>query len=140
VDGVNNDMSENPARFAQWAYLEAKAKSALEEALAELEACAAELFLLYMDQLTERGEKGKSIRPALDVVKSRVTINPKRREIERRVRKLKEHCDLLAVGRKTIEHRKEALITVAANMRAEMDGKLIVNKSDARKNWERRQG
>jgi len=141
IQTLSNEFAENPLRFARWAFLEAQAKSALAEAEAALDHKESELFIRFMESLRERDAKGKMVRPALDLVRARVNIHPERLALERRVRKLRKQCDELAVGRKTIEHRKEALITIGANVRAERDSNIRINEKakQAKEEWARRQ-
>src|SRR3990167_2405534 len=98
--GLNTALSEQPGRFAWWATLEALARAKHEDLVAQLESLDAALFGEYQTALLVGGSKT----PKLD-------------------------AELVQAGRRTMEHRKDALITIASNTRSEMDFRIYSGKT-----------
>ena len=132
LDGLNTALAEHPSRFAWWATLEVFARAQYEDLSGQLTALDAELFSRYSTLLrSTQTKEGKGREPTLDAIKSRITLDKPRRVLSERMAQAKKEYELVQVGRRTMEQRKDALTAIASNMRAEMDHKMYVGKSRA---------
>lgn len=134
--GLNQALAEQPGRFAWWATLEALARAKHEDLTAQLEALDAVLFGQYQTELRTLAEnavkanKSPTVKePTLDAIRSRTHLDKNRMILDATARQARLDADLVQVGRRTMEHRKDTVIAIANNMRAEMDLKLYVGKS-----------
>lgn len=137
IDALNEALSKNPGLFAKWAMLEAKARVQYDAGIGSLNALDAEikdlearLFGKYQEFLsTPSGGRG----PTIDAVKSRVADDPelvtlyaKRKQLAIGVIEAKASLELLIVGRRTIEQKRDSLLALASNWRQEMERGLAV--------------
>ena len=136
IDGLNKALAENPSRYAEWAMLEAIARSRWEEIQgyisnldSDIKELEARLFLDGRDTV-EPGSKP----PTVDVLKAMIVLNPerlalseRRKELERDALAAKDAMERLIVGRKTIEQRRDSLLALASNWRQEMNTRLQIN-------------
>lgn len=123
--GLNQALAEQPGRFAWWATLEALARAKHEELTAQLESLDAVLFGQYQIELRTGAPK----EPTLDAIRSKMHLDKRRMVLDAAVRQARLDADLVQAGRRTMEHRKDTVIAIANNMRAEMDLKLYTGKS-----------
>jgi hypothetical protein len=136
VDALNDALATNTSRYAEWAMLEALAKSEgadidgkiwrLETDIKEREA------QVYLDTVNATALTGG--KPTVDAIKAMVTLDPRRLELVRQRQALEDgrivsqdNQNKIAVGRKTMEEKRECLLELARNWRQEMQGKLTVN-------------
>ena len=136
VDALNDALATNPSRYAEWAMLEALAKSegadidgkvaVLDSDIKEREAQA------YLDIINAVPAGGKA--PTVDAIKAMVTLDPARLELVRRRQVLdaarlvsQDNQNKLAVGRKTMEEKKDSLLELSRNWRQEMNTQLTTN-------------
>lgn len=136
VDALNDALATNPSRYAEWAMLEALVKgdvAAIDGQIARLDTDIkereAQVYLDIINFAAQSGEKP----PTVDAIKAMVTLDPRRIELVRRKQVLEDaqivsqdNQNKLAVGRKTMEEKRECLLELARNWRQEMQGKLIV--------------
>lgn len=120
---LSEAIATNPGRFAVWAVLEANARKVYDALVSKLEILEATLFEQYRMPMDD----GKY--PPVDAVKARVTANPERVILVDEVNEAKSNLELLTVGRRTIEQRKDSLLAIASNYRAEINGRIQVNLS-----------
>lgn len=123
--GLNTALSEQPGRFAWWATLEALARAKHEDLVAQLESLDAALFGEYQTALLV----GASKTPTLDAIRSKVLLDTRREALAAAMRRAKLDAELVQAGRRTMEHRKDALITIASNTRSEMDFRIYSGKT-----------
>ena len=142
IEALNEALATNPARFGEWAMLEALAREEHDKILGNIAAldsdikdAEAEIYL----EVVEAPLPPVAKPPTVDAVKARVTIDPRRREMAERRRGLevaslaaKASLEKIAVGRKTIEQKRESLLALASNWRQEMQQRLTVNAQQFR--------
>lgn len=133
VEALNEALATNPSRYAEWAMLEALARAeadriagnvaVLDSDIKELEA------RVYLEVLSDQSAK-----LTVDAVKAMVVVDPRRLALVLRRQELsaaqveaKGNLDKIAVGRKTMEEKRDSLLELARNWRQEMAGKLTVN-------------
>lgn len=139
MEAINEALSTNPGRFAEWAMLEALARERFDGLTGAIELLDSDIkeveatIYLEMIEPPETAIPGWKA-PTVDAVKALVTVAPRRRELVTRRRGLSEarlaaKADLekVAVGRKTIEEKKDSLIAMSANWRQEMQTQLTVS-------------
>lgn len=114
---LSDAIANNPGLFAVWAVLEAEARRQHDDLEAKLEILEAELFEQYR----------ASVGSPVDAIKACVKKDPKRIVLLEDVSQAKLNLELLGAGRKTIEHRKDSLLAIGSNYRAEMNSRLQVN-------------
>lgn len=129
VESVNDALASLPARFSEWAMLEALAKGEVNAISgqinvlqSDIKVLEAQLYLKYVGTGT------------VDAIKAMVTTADERLALVRRMQDLataqvaaEENAAKIAVGRKTMEEKRECVIELARNWRQEMQGRLIVN-------------
>lgn len=138
LDGLNRALAEHPGRFAWWAMLETYARASYEGLSTQLETLDATLFSRYQRQLLEGAVDGKK-GPTLDSIRSLVTLDRERQALVERTARAKQDFEQVTVGRRTMEQRKDALLAIASNLRAEMDARLAVGKSRLEEMYQGRQ-
>ncbi len=136
VDALNDALATNPSRYAEWAMLEALARSevadidgkvaVLDTDIKEREAQA------YLDVVNSVAPGGKA--PTVDAIKATVTLDAQRILLVRRRADLdaariaaQDNQSKLGVGRKTMEEKKDSLLELSRNWRQEMNTQLTVN-------------
>lgn len=136
VDALNDALATNPSRYAEWAMLEALAKSEVADidgkvALLETEVKEREAQA-YLDIVNAVVPGGKA--PTVDAIKAMVTVDEKRIDIVRRKQVLdvarlaaQDNLSKLGVGRKTMEEKKDSLLELSRNWRQEMQTQLTTN-------------
>jgi hypothetical protein len=127
--GLNKALVEQSSRFAHWAALECIAKETLEKEKNGLALLEAELFRKIEEILTEKEEK----KPTLDRIRSEMIRRPEHKEQKELVQNAQAMLDRIVVGRQALYMRKDCLIEVARNLRAEMEGPLSVTSRQAGK-------
>lgn len=141
IDALNEALATNPGRFAEWAMLEALARSQWEDIVGRIENVDADIkdeearaYLAIVESVAQ-GDKP----PTVDAIKARVQLSPRRMELAAQRRELKaaalaakDAMERLIVGRKTMEHRKDSLLALASDWRKEMDGRLQVRETGPR--------
>lgn len=142
IDALNEGLSKNPGLFAKWAMLEACARAVNDAATgaiatldADLKDLEGKLFIKWSTRLPGSSE-GRG--PTLDSIKSAVSQDPERLTLVERRRQLtveaqeaKSSLDYITVGRKTIEQRRDSLLELSRNWRAEMERGLSVAQRKA---------
>jgi len=121
--GLNEALVDHANRFAHWAAMECVAKENLEEAKNGMKLLEADLFRRIEKTLTEE-QDGK--KPTLDRIRSEMVKRDDYQEGSDTVARAQVMLDRIVVGRQAMMHRKDCLIEVARNMRAEMDAGLVV--------------
>jgi len=114
-DALNEALATNPGRYAVWGVLEASARKVHEALESKLDILEAELFEEYR----------ASIGSPVDAIKANVKKDPRRVKLQEDVLEAKANVELLLVGRKTIgEQKKDSLLALASNIRAEMQSRI----------------
>lgn len=132
LDGLNTALAEHPGRFAWWATLEALCREHHDNLVAQTEVLRAQLFIKYQIELRAAmptAEGGKAKEPTLDAINSKVVLDKEGLALGHNLREAKAGLDRATAGRRTMEQKKESLIAIASNMRAEMDHRIYTGKS-----------
>jgi hypothetical protein len=136
IDALNDALATNPSRYAEWAMLEALAKrevADIDGKVAVLDSDVKEREAqVYLDMINNVPPGGKA--PTVDAIKAMVTIDPRRIALVRQRQALdamqleaQDNQNKLAVGRKTMEEKKDSLLELSRNWRQEMQTQLTTN-------------
>jgi hypothetical protein len=107
---LSEALAKNPGLYAVWAVLEANARREYDDLATRLEIIEAELFEEYR----------LSIGSPVDAIKANMKKDPRRVEVVNELNQAKANLELLLAGKRTIEARKDSLLAIASNYRAEM--------------------
>ena len=133
LDGLNQALAEHPGRFAWWATLEVLARTQ-EEGLERQRAMKhAELYSHYEATLSSTDVEGKRSKPTVEKVKSEVLKSLDYRAVQERLAAAAEAHGLLTVARQTMLAKKDALIAIASNLRAQRDAYISDHLSETRR-------
>lgn len=122
--GLNQALAEQPGKFAWWATLEVLSRALAESVERELAIKHAELYAHYEAAMSSTDTDGKRARPTVDKIKSQVIRHKDYVAIQQRLASAAEQRELLTVARQTMQMRKDSLLAVASNMRAERDAHI----------------
>jgi hypothetical protein len=136
VEALNDALATNPSRYAEWAMLEALAKSEgadIDGKIARFDTDVKEREAqVYLDMINNVPAGGKV--PTVDAIKAMVTLDPRRIALVRQRQALddarivsQDNQNKLAVGRKTMEEKKDSLLELSRNWRQEMQTQLTTN-------------
>ena len=123
-DGLSAALAENPARTAWWAAAEALALTQAEQAENARARLYAELFSLNEAVLVRTDADGKRAKPTVDAVKSAILKSPDYQRALVDVTRANEAARLMRVARDAMRDRKDSLLEVARNYRAELDASM----------------
>ena len=130
--GLNKALAEQSGRFAWWATLEVLAKTLAEQLERQLATRHAELYSYLEATLTSTDGKGKRSRPTVEKIKSAVLADKVYQNLQERVAQANEQVGLLQVARQTMSMRRDMLMTVASNMRAEREAGIYDHLRETR--------
>jgi hypothetical protein len=117
---LNEELAEHPGKFAWWATLEVLAKTQVEELVTRRDTLHAEMYSQLESDMTEALGK----KPTIEAIKSVIVQDPKYATATENLRKATEAERLMTVARQTMQMRKDSLMAVASNLRAEADAGL----------------
>jgi len=123
ADGLSQALADGPGLFAWWASLEAWARAQAELAEKVKDTCYAELYTFHEAALS-RTVGDKREKATVDRVRSAVVQDKRYQAAWDNLIKANEAAGLAQAGRRAMEQRKEALLAVASNYRAELDVRL----------------
>jgi hypothetical protein len=122
-EGLNAALAALPGEAALWGMLEQKAREKVERLEGRLEYAEAELYADAPGALEAQSRK-----PTVEAIKSWIVTNEKRLGLVDEVATARHELGMLTVGRQVMSMKKECALSLAANMRAEMDNQLHVAK------------
>jgi hypothetical protein len=124
---INDNMSKQPSQYAWFAVLHALANDAYERLKAEKKSLYAEKDNRVRARAAKLGEKTteKGIEQAIE-------LDPEYMELSEHILEAKLNVDLLQAALIAFMQRKDMLISISSNMRAEMDTDLSILKSKAK--------
>jgi len=123
-DTINEDLKNQPSFFAYYAVLTEKAQSELAEAKAALELLEATLDAQFRSEETKTTET---------MIKNRIRLDKSYQEALEVFNTLKLNVGLLSAAKEAFYHRKDILISLASNMRAQMDASVYLKRLDGQK-------
>jgi len=112
-DALNQAIATQPGRYAVWGNAEAQARKVLDALDSKLEILEAVLFEEYR----------ASLGGPVDAIKACVKKDPRRIETQENVLEAKANVELLLSARRTMEQKKDCVLGLASNMRAEMQSR-----------------
>ena len=119
---LNEAISKNAGLYAVWGVLEVRARREYDDLVTRLEVLEAELFEQHR----------ASIGSPVDAIKACVKKDERRVALALEVNEAKEALEMLTVGKKTVgEQKKDTLLAVASNYRAEMQSRLTISDKQA---------
>jgi hypothetical protein len=126
-EGLNRALGDQVSRSAWWGMLHSRAKHASAVAERDLKVKRAEVLIQ---------SKLKAGAATVDILKAMVDVDPEVEALERRLIEAEAEVQATATGRDALRERKDVLMTVASNMRQEMEQGLRVLTPEARKRAE----
>ncbi len=120
LEGLNRGLAENPGRFAWWGMMEVKSRALQAELKSRMELLEADLFVKYQTASLEPG----AAKLTVDGIKGQIKMDEKYKVLAESYAKVNQDVDALNVGRRAMEHRRDSLLAIASNMRAEMDAHM----------------
>ena len=114
---LNVALAEHPAKAAWWGVLRVRAQSRVADLKAAQETLHAELY-------------GKQTEGTVDARKGAVLLDKRYQDASAAVRAAQEDLGMLEVARDALRDRKDVLLEVARNLRAEADNEMMVAKRD----------
>jgi hypothetical protein len=109
---LNKALADQPGRYAWWGMLEVKARKVVSILEQQIKVKRAELYTAI---------KAANEKATVDQVKAAVEVHPELLKLLDDLIGAQEDQEAVRVGREAMHHRKDALVTISANMRAEME-------------------
>jgi hypothetical protein len=131
--GLNQALADHPGLFAKWATLEILARTKAEGLERERGAKYAELYTHLEAAGASTDADGRRAKPTVEKIKSEILKRPDYKAILERQAVANEELGLLMVARQTMQARKDVLLAVASNLRAEQDAYLHGQLQEVRK-------
>jgi len=125
---INDNLMDQPALFAFYSVMSEIAEAVYEEARLELELLEATLDEHYRKVFLEEGQKVTEKK--LEKV---VATNSDRIESAKAKIQTRKNRNILKALTESMRHRKEAVISLASNYRAEMDVDVYIKKKELKK-------
>lgn len=122
-EGLNRALGDQTARVAWWGMLCVRARLRLAQVERDLKVKRAEVLIQ---------SKLKAGAATVDILKAMVDVDPDVEGLERAVIAADSEVQSILVGRDALRDRKDVLMTVASNMRQEMEHGLRVLTPEAR--------
>lgn len=119
--GINDVLGEQPALFAWYATLHELAKNKSNRLKSEME-----VFRAVLD-LTIR-KRGGDIKLTEASISALIVSDPDYIEKDNIYTEAKKDEGMLMVAKQAFEQRKDMLVSIASNMRSEIDSELKINK------------
>ncbi len=120
-NGLNEALSNIAGQIAKWGMIEQMARRLVDRLESSLEIMEAAKYKYYTDRLIGLGQK-----TTVDAIKSEVTLDKERQGLSEQLSDARHNLGVVVVGRQAMVHKKDALMELARNMRAEMDNQLAV--------------
>lgn len=114
-DALNKALADQAGRYAWWGMLTVKAKKNVSLLDQRLKTRKAELFTSV---------KAADPKLTVDGVKSAVDTHPDILALQTTIIDAEEDLGAVQVAQEAMRHRRDALVTISSNMRAEMEGRL----------------
>jgi hypothetical protein len=120
---INEMLIGQPSMFAWYGVLAALAKSKANKKYSQLKQLQASKYLYYRDQL------GKATEATVDAA---IKSDEAYIKLESEYQQSEYEAQVLLIAREAFEQRKDMLISLSSNMRAEMDDDLAILKDKVR--------
>jgi len=120
---INDEMIKQPGQFAWYATLNELAKNKVQTLKSELE-----LLEATLDQKTRRDWDDSQGKMTETSVSAKIKMSPEYKELISRYLEAQKSQGILSVARSAFEQRKDMLISLASNLRSELDSDLKINK------------
>lgn len=120
-EGLNEALSKFPGDLGTWSMMEQIARKILDELEAKMEILEAELQGEVRSRLL-RAE----IKATVKEVEAHITLDKKRMELSEMILKARHDLGLIVAGRQTIYTKKDCMLALGSNYRAEMTTQLGV--------------
>lgn len=124
---INDNMARQPSQYAWFAVLHALANDAYERLKAEKKSLYAEKDNKIRARAAKNGDKTTE-----NGIAQAIELDPDYVDLSNRILEAKLNVDLLQSALIAFQQRKDMLVSIASNMRAEMDTDLTVMKEKAK--------
>lgn len=131
---INDELSKQPAMFAWYATLYELARSKTLKLKQSLDTIEAELNLevrTETSKIKSEDSRYANLKLTETTIESIVRTNEKFKLAEDNYLTAKKDEGMLLVAKVAFEQRKDMLISLASNMRSELDGELSILKNNA---------
>jgi hypothetical protein len=129
---INDDLKNQPSLFAFYAVMQENMEADVAEKKLHLDALEAMLDEMYR---TEAAKSGTKITETL--LANKIHINQEYIDAASLLNKAKHEANVLRAIKEAFQHRKDMLITLASNMRAQFDPAICMNKEKYQKMGEK---
>lgn len=126
-DTINEDLTDQPSLFAWYAVLQEMAEEVYSRARMEFEISEAQLDAQYRKEAADKKEKVMEKQ-----ILSKIVLNDTHIALRNVMIEAKKNVGTLKAIKDSFNHRKETLIALASNMRAQADPELFVKKEQAK--------
>ncbi len=123
-EGLNRALGDQVGRSAWWGMLHSRAKHAAAVVERDLKVQRAKVLI---------ESKLKATSATVDILKAMVDVDPEVEALERRLIEAEAEVQATATARDALRERKDVLMTVASNMRQEMEQGLRTLTPEARR-------
>ena len=125
---IHDDLMQQASKYAFYAIMAELAEEAYDDAKLELELLEATLDEHYRNEFLKSGDK--ITEKKLEKV---VALNKSRIESAKNKIQARKNRNILKALTEAMRHRKEAVIALASNYRAEMDVDVYIKKKELKK-------
>lgn len=128
LEGLSTALTENPSKFAHYAFREIRAKSEADKADENVRRVEGELYAKVQHKL--RAFIGKE--PTVDAIRSGLRTEAKFIEASDAARAAREKADLLMVARQSFSQRMYSVIETSKLVRSEIEAGMAPKTQKAR--------
>lgn len=121
LEGLNQALANIAGQIAKWGMIEQMARRLVDRLESSLEVMEAAKYKYYTERLTERGQKA-----TVDAIRSQIVLDEERQALAEQLADARHNQGVVVVGRQAMVHKKDSLMELARNLRAEMDNQLAV--------------
>ena len=125
---INEDLKNQASLFAFYAVVSELANDELSQAKLKLELVEATLAKTYRDKKLVTGEKVTE-----KIIQEAVALDKNRIKAVTDLNEAKKSVGVLKAIKESFHHRKESVIALASNMRAQRDVEFYLKKEDYKK-------
>lgn len=124
---INENLVDQPSLFAWYAVLQEMAEDVYSHAKMEFEISEAHLDAQYRKEAADKEEKIMEKQ-----ILSKIVLNDTHIALRNAMMTARKNVGILKAIKESFAHRKDMLISLASNLRAQMDPDIFVKKEQAK--------
>lgn len=124
---IDKELAEQPEKYLHFARLAALFTSKRDRISEELKTCRAKCDVELRKGFAERNEKITE-----DKIKNLIESHQACVDMKSALLDAEEQCAVVSAIKEAFYHRKDMLVSLAANMRAELEGELFIKKRETK--------